>query len=83
VRLATWMPFAQAGKVLAFFTGVVVAAATVRRTPEGAGAAYEALQAAAVEAIEQQLPPAPPGPRLQLLSVDGAMARCDIRSGLG
>jgi hypothetical protein len=73
VRLGTWMPFAQAAEALAFFTGVTVSEATVRRTTEEAGAAYEAVQTAAMEAIEGQLPPAPPGPRVQLLSVDGAM----------
>jgi hypothetical protein len=73
VRLGTWLPFAQAAEALTFFTGVTVSAATVRRLTEGAGAAYEAVQTAAVETIERQLPPAPPGPRVQLLSVDGAM----------
>lgn len=73
VRLGTWMPFAQAAEMLAFFTGVTVSAATARRMTEGAGAAYEAVQTAAVEAIEEELPPAPLGPRVQLLSVDGAM----------
>jgi hypothetical protein len=73
VRLGTWMPFAQAAEMLAFFTGVTVSAATVRRTTEGAGAAYEAVQTTAGETIERELPPAPTGPRVQLLSVDGAM----------
>jgi hypothetical protein len=67
------MPFAQAAEMLAFVTGVTVSAATVRRTTEGAGAADEAVQTAAVDAIEEALPPAPLGPRVQLLSVDGAM----------
>jgi hypothetical protein len=52
---------------------VTVSEATVRRTTEAAGAAYEAVQTAAVEAIERHLPPVPLGPRIQLLSVDGAM----------
>lgn len=82
VRLGTWMPFVQAAEALAFFTGVGVAAATVRRTTAGAGASYEAEQMEAVEAIEQQLLPAPPGPRLQLLSVNGARCHCELRSGL-
>jgi hypothetical protein len=67
------MPFAQAAEALAFFTGVQVAESTVRRTTEGAGAAYGAVQTAAVEHIEQTLPAAPAGPTLQLVSVDGAM----------
>jgi hypothetical protein len=73
VRLGTWLPFAQAAEALAFFTGVTVSEPTVRRMTEGAGAAYEAVQTAAVDAIEEELPPASPGPRVQLLSVDGAM----------
>jgi hypothetical protein len=73
VRLGTWLPFRQAAEALTFFTGVTVSAATGRRITEGAGAAYEAVQTAVVERIEQELPPAPTGPRVQLLSVDGAM----------
>lgn len=73
VRLGTWMPFAQAAEMLAFFTGVAVSTATVRRTTAGAGVAYEVVQTTAVETIERELPPAPAGPRVQLLSVDGAM----------
>jgi hypothetical protein len=73
VRLGTWMPFAPAAETLAFFTGVQVSEPTVRRVTEGSGAAYVAVQTAAVEAIEQTLPAAPVGPPVQLLSVDGAM----------
>ncbi|MGH8058223.1 MAG: hypothetical protein ACREOH_13475 [Candidatus Entotheonellia bacterium] len=58
VRLGMWMPFAQAADALACFTGVTVAEPTVRRTTEGVGAAYAAVQTAAVEAIEQILPAA-------------------------
>jgi hypothetical protein len=67
------MPFAQAAEALHFFTGVRVSEPTVRRTTEGAGAAYEAVQTAAVETMEQTLPPAPAGPAVHGLSVDGAM----------
>jgi hypothetical protein len=73
MRLGTWLPFAQAAEAVAFFTGVTVAATTVRRLTEGAGAAYEAVQTAEVETIERELPAAPSGPQVQLLSVDGAM----------
>jgi hypothetical protein len=73
VRLGTWLPFAQAAEALAFFTGVTISVATVRRLTEGAGAAYEAVQTAAVERLERELPSAPAGPCVQLLSVDGAM----------
>jgi hypothetical protein len=45
----------------------------VRRDAQVAGAAYVDLQTEEVERIEQTLPPAPAGPPVQLLSVDGAM----------
>lgn len=73
VRLGTWLPFRQAAEALTFFMGVTVSEATVRRITEGAGAAHEAVQTTAVERIARELPPAPTGPRVQLLSVDGAM----------
>jgi len=73
VRLRTWWPGAQAAEAMAFFPGVPMAATTVRRLTEGAGAAYEVVQTAAVETIERELPAAPSGPRVQRLSVDGAM----------
>jgi hypothetical protein len=73
VRLGTWLPFAQAAEALVFFPGVTVSAASVRRTTEAAGEAYEAMQTAAVERLEQSLPPAPASPAIQLLSVDGEM----------
>jgi hypothetical protein len=73
VRLGTWMPFAQAADALEFFTGVRVSEPTVRRVTEGSGAAYVAVQTAAVQTLEQTLPAAPAGPPVQLLSADGAM----------
>lgn len=73
VRLGAWMPFAQAAEMLAFFTGVRVSASTVRRTTEKAGAVDEGVQTTAVERLERELPPAPVGPRVPWLSVDGAM----------
>jgi len=73
VRLGTWMPFARAVKELAFFTHVTVTEATARRETEAAGAAYVAVQTEEVERLERELPLAPDGPAVQLLSVDGAM----------
>jgi len=73
VRLGTWMPFAHAVKELGFFTHVSVTEATARRETEAAGAASVAVQTEAVERLERELLPAPDGPALQLLSVDGAM----------
>ena len=74
VRLGTWLPFGPAAQMLAYFTRVAVGASTARRLTERAGAAYEAVQTAAVEEIERTLPPAPAGPPVQFLSVDGALA---------
>jgi hypothetical protein len=73
VRLATWMPFDKAVNELPYFTRVTVSEPTVRRDAEAAGAAYVNIQAEEVTQIEQTLPPAPAGPAVQLLSVDGAM----------
>lgn len=73
IRLASWMPFAQAAEHLAFFWGVTVSAATVRRQTEAAGAAYVAVQTAQVDRLLAQPPPDPPGPALQQVSADGAM----------
>lgn len=72
MRLATLAPFAQVPPVLAHFTGVTVDAETVRRLTEAAGAAQVARETAAVTTIERWLPAPPPGPAVQLLSVDGA-----------
>jgi hypothetical protein len=72
VRLASLAPFAQIPPLLAHFTGVTVAAETVRRLTEAAGAAQVTRETAAVERIERWLPTPPPGPAVQLLSVDGA-----------
>jgi len=71
-RLGIWMPFARAVKEMKYFWRVSVTAPTVGRTTEAAGAAYVAVQTAEVEQLERGLPPPPPGPAKQLLSVDGA-----------
>lgn len=73
MRLATWMSFAQAATELAHHARVTVSATTARRQTEQAGAAYEAVQTAQVAAIEREAPPAPMGPAVQQLSVDGAL----------
>jgi hypothetical protein len=71
-RLGLWMPFGHAVKEMKYFWRVSVTEPTVRRTTEAAGAAYVAVQTAEVEQLERTLPPPPPGPAKQLLSVDGA-----------
>jgi hypothetical protein len=73
VRLGTRMPFAQAATELVFFWGVEVEETTVRRWTQAAGAAYVAEQAADLERLERERPPAPSGPAVQYLSADGAM----------
>ena len=66
------MPFERAVTEMGYFWRVSVTEPTVRRTTEGAGAAYVAVQTAEVEQLERTLPPAPEGPAVQLMSVDGA-----------
>ena len=72
-RLCAWMPFAVAAKDLRFFWEVDVSTATVRRHGEAAGAAYVAVQTAAVERLERDAPAPPAGPAVQQVSADGAM----------
>jgi hypothetical protein len=73
VRLGTWLPFERVPAVLRHFTRVPVSAETARRLTEQAGAALEAAETAAVEALEAaNRLPAAPRERLQV-SVDGAM----------
>lgn len=73
VRLGVWMPFGRAAQELAHFRRTVVSRPTAERLTEAAGAAYVAWQTAEVARIERELPPPPPGPAQQFLSVDGAM----------
>ena len=80
VRVGASVPFAEAAALLAHFTGVRVGSETVRRLTEAAGAAQVAVETAAVAALERTLPDGPPGPTMQLLSVDGAMV--PLRAGV-
>jgi hypothetical protein len=72
-QLGSWIPFGKVETLLADMLGVQISEPTIRRCTEGHGAAYEAVQTAAVAVIERDLPEPPPGPAQQLLSVDGAM----------
>lgn len=72
VRLGAWMPFARAATKLGWLNQVSVSEVTVCRLAETAGAAYVAEQEAEQARIEQQAPPPPSGPAVQLLSADGA-----------
>jgi len=72
-RLGARLPFPQAEDELHAMWQVDISATTVRRQAETAGAAYVAVQTAQVDRLERELPPSPPGPDLQQMSVDGAM----------
>ena len=72
-RLGTWVPFERLPELLRLFTGTRLSASTIQRITETAGAAAEAVQTAAVEAIERDLPVPPRGPAVLQVSVDGAM----------
>ena len=71
-HLSTWMPFAKAARMLERFTGVSVSKATAQRHTEAVGIAYEAVQLAEVEHIEQDWPEVAAGPEKIVLGVDGA-----------
>lgn len=73
VRLGAWLPFARIPALLHGFVQTWVSAATARRLTEAAGAAYVAVQTAAVEHLEQTGEAPPAGPALLHASVDGAM----------
>ena len=72
-HLGAWVPFEQLPDLLRRFTGTQVAASTIQRVTETAGAAAVALQTQAVERLEREVPPPPAGPAALQLSVDGAM----------
>ena len=72
-RLGARMPFADVTTELHALVGVDISEPTARRHAQAAGAAYVALQTAETDAIQKKMPPPPPGPDLQQVSVDGAM----------
>lgn len=73
VRLGTAVPFGEAVQLLAHFRQVTVSAATVRRLTEGSGADLETMDSREVERLERTTPEPPAGPKVQQMSVDGAM----------
>lgn len=73
VELGATLPFGKAAAKLHRFTGVWVSEAGARAYTEGAGAAYVAEQATELARLARELPPDPPGPAVQQVSVDGAM----------
>src|SRR5947209_7461593 len=73
VRLATWMPYAQAQELLQDLVGIHVSKATARRATLSTGQAALALDEAEVERLKKALPQAPEGADKQQVSADGAM----------
>ncbi|SRR6266566_3661631 len=74
VRLATWMPFEPARKMLRDVLGVQVSKATARRATLEAGVAALTVWEAEAKHLKQELPPAPRGAEKQAMSADGAFA---------
>jgi hypothetical protein len=72
VRLASWMPYASAKKLLKDLLGVQVSKATARRMTLEAGAAALAEQEVEQERLKKELPEAPKGAQKQAMSADGA-----------
>jgi hypothetical protein len=72
VRLGTWLPFGKAAAELSFSLKVTVSEPTARRYTQEAGAAQVDWQTQEVVRLEQEAPPAPPGPAKLYLSADGA-----------
>jgi hypothetical protein len=73
VRLATWMPYAQAQELLQDLLGIQVSKATARRATLYTGEAALAVDEAEVERLKQEVPQAPREADKQQLSADGAM----------
>src|SRR2546421_2923818 len=73
VRLATWMPYAQAQELLSGLVGIQVSKATARRATLHNGEAALWLDEAEVERLEQEVPQGRDGADKQQLSADGAM----------
>jgi len=72
-RVGAKLPFAQVVEELRLTFRVVMSEPTVRRHTEAAGEAYVAVQTAEAAALERDAPPAPAGPAVQQMSVDGCM----------
>lgn len=72
-HLGTWIPFEEAAKFLGKFTRVLVSEPTSRRQTEKTGQALLEVEDEEAERIKREAPPAPPGPKKQLFSADGAL----------
>src|SRR5436305_10504048 len=73
VRLATWMPYAQAQELLSDLVGIGVSKATARRATLDSGQAALARDEVEEERLKREVPQAPEGADKQQLSADGAM----------
>lgn len=75
VRLASWMPFAEAAKLFEAFMSIPISKSLSRRYTEEAGAAYVELQTEEAEPlrVERELPAAATGVDKLQISADGAM----------
>lgn len=73
IRLAVWLPFAQAASLFAEFTGTPVSTATAQRLTTKAGTTALHTQQQDTAALIQTLPLPVVTPDQQVLSVDGAM----------
>src|SRR6266704_228137 len=73
VRLATWMPYAQAQELLSDLVGIQVSKATARRATLDSGQAALARDEAEGERLKREVPQAPEGADKHQLSADGAM----------
>jgi hypothetical protein len=72
VHLASWMPFAQAARMLERLLGVQVSEETVRRLTEHMGCQVETAQTAEAHAPWQEEPAGKKPPLRQAFSADGA-----------
>src|SRR6266567_1818545 len=68
VRLATWMPYAQAQELLSDLVGIQVSKATARRATLDTGQAALWRDEAEVERLKRELPQAPEGADKQMRS---------------
>ena len=72
VGLSSWMPFRQAVKMFAEFTGVQVSKIVSQCRTEKAGAIYEQIQKEEVEGWQKKMPRARVKPEKLQVSADGA-----------
>ena len=68
VRLATWMPYAQAQELLSDLVGIQVSKATARRATLDSGQAALWRDEAEVERLKREVPQAPEGADKQMRS---------------